>query len=163
MNRIVRTLAATAAALVGLTLVGGPASAAPRTAFVGTSVCHSRGTTNYYIHHWQSVDPQKILDSPFVFDEHVCRVNGFRLYKSTSNTAGEANFARHFLATDRPHKPTIYCRVDATHAYFLDLAFYWGAGGAQHLNAAEKAHYTGWAHAYAHRHGCRLFVPRKSA
>lgn len=165
MNRILKTLATTtAAACVGVILVGAPTQAAPAhhesVAVVRGGHCHNRGVTNYYIHHWQRIHANKILNSPYVFREHRCRINGFRLYKSSANTAGEVAFQRHFLATDRPHKPTIFCRTTKDHAYFLDLGFYWGMANAPTLNAAEKHHYSSWAHDYARAHGCRLFVPK---
>lgn len=169
LTRFARSLIATASAAMcaAVVLVGGPAHAAApasheSTVRVSGDLCKSRGTTNYYVHHWQSIPVRKIMNSPFVYREHSCRVDGFRLYKSSANTAGEVAFARHFLKTDRPKKPTIFCRTTTGRAYFLDLGFYWGMADARRLNVAEQQHYTAWAHAYADRHGCRLFVPKSA-
>ena len=159
---MIRRLTLTAVALVAATaMLTAPATAAPRhesTTIVNGDRCKDGGVTWYYVHHWQAVPAQKILNSTMRFREHRCYVNGFRLYKSSSDTPAEVRFARHFLATDRPAKPTIFCRTTPGHAYFLDLRFFWA--DITPLNAAERHHYTGWAHAYADRHGCRLFLPK---
>lgn len=178
MNRTVRALATiltTLVACVGVFLAGAPAKASPRAAFAPTTarvageLCHDRGTTNYYVHHWSPVPVWKIVNSPFVFGEHRCRTGALRLYKSTANTAHEARFARRFLkqALHAPkgdpnpqEQPTIFCRTSKTSAYFLDLGFYWGMASAKHMNAAERHQYTPWAHRYADRHGCHLFEPK---
>lgn len=161
-HAMIRRLTLALVALLAAAALAAPAQSATRhesTEVVNGDLCTNRGVTNYYVHHWQRVPVRKILDSPYVFHEHKCSVNGFRLYKSSSDTAAEVTFARHFLKTDRPKKPTIFCRTTPGHAYFLDLGFYWGVQGWDHLNAAEQHHYAGWAHDYARRHGCRLFTP----
>jgi hypothetical protein len=155
----------TAALALALALALAPAApAGADTSYVGPGRCDPRGTTNYYVHLGDPIDPEEILDSPYVFRENKCEVNGFRLYKSVSNTRGEARFARRFLREDTAHSkaPVVYCRSARDHAYFLDLAFYWGLFGVKHRNRAEKARYAPWARAYARRHGCHLFVPRSS-
>lgn len=177
MNRITRTLATvatTAVACVGVILVGAPAQAAPNhrvtihagTARVttesggrGSKPCRDIGYSNYYVHHWQDIPIWKILNSPYVFREHVCHRNGFRLFVSRANTKGEVKFQRHFLKTDRPKKPTMFCKLSPSRSYFIDLDFYW-SDREPSLNRAERNHYTHWAHLYAHRHGCRLFLPK---
>jgi len=165
--RIIATATLTAVC-AGVTLVGAPAQAAPshlNTAVVNGDRCHDRGVTNYYVHHWQAVPVQKILNSTMVFAEHRCWVNGFRLYKANANTPAEVAFARHFLSVAAPLgdpdpqvKPTVFCRTKPGHAYFLDLAYFWA--DISPLNVAERHHYTAWAHAYAQRHGCRVFLPK---
>jgi hypothetical protein len=156
--------AAALALMVFAGFAGTPAHAATAThPAVGGKLCTDRGVTNYYVHRWAPFYPEQILNSTFVYHEHACTAYGFRLYKSTANTPDEVKFARSFLAGDRPEQPTVFCRTSPGHAYFLDLGFYWGVQGDTHLTKAERNDYTPWTHRYAHRHGCRLFLPKSGA
>lgn len=134
-------------------------------AVMGNDCVNKRPVSVYYAHHWQTINLATIYNSPLTFHEHSCHVAvpghplGFRLFKSTANTRAEAAFQRHFLATDHPQQPTVFCRQSPDHAYFLDLAFYWGAYGADHLGVAERTLYTAWTHRYARAHGCRTYNP----
>jgi len=167
MNRITQALLSlltTAVACAGVTLVGAPAQAAPThlsVARVNGDLCRDHGVTNYYVHKGASIPVWKILHSTMTFHEHKCRVGKMRLEKSSSNTAHEVRFAYRFMKQDPRKKPTIFCRTTKHHAYFLDLAAFWGMTSPYlKLNAAERHHYAAWAHRYADRHGCHLFVPK---
>ena len=156
-----RVLVAAVAAASTLAVMS-PAHAALDTSFVGGDRCVDKNISHFYVHLGDDIDPNQIINSPFTFQEQECRVNGFRLYKSRSNTRGEANFVRKFLREDRvtSKHPVVYCRLDESHAYLLDLAHEWGLYGVKHLNAAEKRHYDHWAHVYARQHSCHLFTPQ---
>jgi hypothetical protein len=153
------------AAVLLTALLAAPAQAHTHhlnTAHVGARVCEARGTSAYYVHLGDPIDPNVILNSPYVFRHFKCEVNNFRLFKSAQNTRGEANFVRKFLKEDTATStaPVVYCRTDETHSYLLDLAINWGLFGVKHRNADEKRYYVTYAHRYAHRHDCHLFLPQ---
>jgi hypothetical protein len=103
-----------------------------------------------------------------VFGEFRCNAYGFRLYKSVANTPEEVQHARHFQTVAAPKgdpdpqtQPTIFCRTSPGHAYFLDLYFFWR--DVKPLTHTELHDYAGWAHRYAHAHGCRVFFPKQAS
>jgi hypothetical protein len=176
MNRTVRALATiltTLVACVGVFLAGAPAKASPLTHLtnmptVGGPLCQDWGTTEYYVHHWQAVPVWKITHSDMLFRERNCRAYGFHFYKSVANTPHEVRFARRFAkqSMNAPKgdpnpatQPMIFCRTKPGHAYFLDLMFFW-TEAVPGLTRNERQHYAGWAHRYAHAHGCHIFAPK---
>lgn len=160
---LTKPLTAAAAALATAGLLAAPAQAREPldTTTVSGDDCVDRGITNYYVHSGDDVDPVAIHNAGFVFQTHRCDVNGFRLYKSNSDTLAELNFARQFLidAAEDSWKPMVFCRTSETTAYFLDLAKVWGLWNITELNEAEMTQYADWTHEYAQRHGCRTIEP----